>query len=224
MAAAPTQRPGQRRDASLSALRPSELRSPAVDGCSDSSAQGACCRPCAAQSNIASSGDMRGCEVAPSRLSAVVSFATGLVLMLLGSGLTKFTPTEAQFIQPLLAHSPFMAWLYGRTDIQGVSNLIAVVDIGLAALLAVHGWRPHLAAVGGVCGAVQFLITVSCISPGRIRRRSCSDSCPKMCCCSGSPCGSPASHSAPQRPASIASAGPWTSSRRWGGAADAGLW
>jgi uncharacterized membrane protein YkgB len=85
----------------------------------------------------------------------------GLVLMLLSSGLTKFTPTEALFIQPLVGHSPLMAWLYGLADVQAVSNLIGVVEIGMAALLALHRWRPHLAAVGGVCGAVQFLITVS---------------------------------------------------------------
>jgi reactive chlorine resistance protein C len=81
--------------------------------------------------------------------------------MLLTSGLTKFTPAEAQFIRPLVGHSPFLAWLYGLTDVQGVSNLIGAVEIGIAALLAVHRWWPRPAAVGGVCGAVQFLITVS---------------------------------------------------------------
>ena len=87
----------------------------------------------------------------------------GLVVMLLSSGLTKFTPTEAQSIQPLVGHSPFLAWRYGLTDVQGASNLIGVVEIGMAALLALHRWRPGPAAVGGVCGAVQFLITVSFI-------------------------------------------------------------
>jgi uncharacterized membrane protein YkgB len=85
----------------------------------------------------------------------------GLVFMLLSAGLAKFTADEAQFIQPLVAPSPLMGWLYGVTSVQGTSNLIGVTELVLALLLAVHRWRPQLAAIGGVLSAVEFLITLS---------------------------------------------------------------
>jgi len=36
----------------------------------------------------------------------------GLVLVLLLIGLLKFTAAEAAGIQPLIAHSPLMSWMY----------------------------------------------------------------------------------------------------------------
>ena len=50
----------------------------------------------------------------------------GTVLM--SGGLAKFTPAEAQLIQPLMAHSPFFAWLYGVTSVQGASIVIGTND------------------------------------------------------------------------------------------------
>jgi uncharacterized membrane protein YkgB len=85
----------------------------------------------------------------------------GLVLILLSSGLAKFTPAEAQFIQPLVGHSPIMAWLYGITSVEGASDLIGAVEIVVALLLAAHRWLPALAAIGSTGGAVMFVITVS---------------------------------------------------------------
>ena len=40
----------------------------------------------------------------------------GLVAVLLLIGLLKFTAAEAAGIQPLVAHSPLMSWMYGRTS------------------------------------------------------------------------------------------------------------
>ena len=47
----------------------------------------------------------------------------GLVLTLLLIGILKFTASEAQGIQPLVANSPLMSWLYRIFSVQGVSNL-----------------------------------------------------------------------------------------------------
>jgi len=85
----------------------------------------------------------------------------GLVLFLISGGLAKFTPAEAEFIQPLMAHSPFFAWLYGVTSVQGASNLIGVVEIILGVLLALHRWRPRLAVLGGLGAMVEFVVTFS---------------------------------------------------------------
>ena len=56
----------------------------------------------------------------------------GLVVVLLLIGVLKFTPGEAAGIQPLVAHSPLMSWMYGLLSIQGVSNVIGVIEIATA--------------------------------------------------------------------------------------------
>jgi reactive chlorine resistance protein C len=85
----------------------------------------------------------------------------GLVLLLLGSGLTKFTEFEALWIQPLMANSPFFAWMYRVTSVQGASNLIGIIEIALAGLIAVRRWWPTLSAVGSLGAALTFLFTFS---------------------------------------------------------------
>ena len=59
----------------------------------------------------------------------------GLILCLLFIGLAKFTQEEARGIQPLVAHSPLMAWMYSVWSIQGVSNVIGTIELALAVLL-----------------------------------------------------------------------------------------
>jgi uncharacterized membrane protein YkgB len=85
----------------------------------------------------------------------------GLVFFLVGIGLLKFTEAEALTIQPWVAHSPFMSWLYALTSVQGASNLIGVVEVTLGVLLAVRRWWPRLSAIGSLGASVQFLITLS---------------------------------------------------------------
>jgi uncharacterized membrane protein YkgB len=85
----------------------------------------------------------------------------GLVLLLVGIGLLKFTEAEALAIQPWVAHSPFMGWLYGVTSVQGASNEIGIVEIVLGILLAVHRWWPRLSAIGSLGASATFLVTLS---------------------------------------------------------------
>jgi reactive chlorine resistance protein C len=85
----------------------------------------------------------------------------GLVLLLVGIGSLKFTEAEALAIQPWVAHSPFLGWLYVVTSVQGASNLIGIIEIPIGILLAVHRWFPRLSAIGGVGASVTFLITLS---------------------------------------------------------------
>lgn len=59
-----------------------------------------------------------------------------VVLVLLWIGGMKFTELEAKGIEPLVASSPFMSWMYQLWSVQTTSNLIGVYDlIALAALL-----------------------------------------------------------------------------------------
>ena len=47
----------------------------------------------------------------------------GLVVVFLLIGFLKFTASEAAGIQPLVAHSPFMSWLYFVLSVQGVCRI-----------------------------------------------------------------------------------------------------
>jgi reactive chlorine resistance protein C len=91
----------------------------------------------------------------------------GLVLLLVGIGLLKFTAAEALAIQPWVAHSPILGWLYGVTSVQMASNLIGIVEVTLGVLLAVSRWWPRLSAIGSLGASVTFLITLSfmCTTP-----------------------------------------------------------
>ncbi len=55
----------------------------------------------------------------------------GLVLTLLLIGALKFTADEAHGIQPLVASSPLMFRLYRIFSLQGVSNLIGLIEISM---------------------------------------------------------------------------------------------
>ncbi|WIM86717.1 DUF417 family protein [Candidatus Mycobacterium wuenschmannii] len=85
----------------------------------------------------------------------------GLVLVIGWIGLLKFTNYEAHNIQPLVAHSPFMSWLYSILSVQALSALLGVVEVGTALLLAVKPWLPRLSAAGSVMAIGLFVATTS---------------------------------------------------------------
>jgi uncharacterized membrane protein YkgB len=85
----------------------------------------------------------------------------GLVVVLLLIGVLKFTPGEAAAIQPLVEHSPLMSWMYSLLGVQGVSNLIGVIEIATAALVALRPLSPKASFVGGLAAVATFLLTVS---------------------------------------------------------------
>jgi reactive chlorine resistance protein C len=85
----------------------------------------------------------------------------GMVAILLYFGAFKFTAFEAAAIQPLLANSPLMAWLYSVTSLQGASNLIGVSEIVAAVLIAARPWSARLSALGSILATGIFLATLS---------------------------------------------------------------
>jgi uncharacterized membrane protein YkgB len=85
----------------------------------------------------------------------------GLVVVLLLIGVLKFTPEEAGGIQPLVAHSPLISWMYAVLSVQGVSNVIGVIEITIAALIALRPISPNASLVGSLGAVVTFLLTVS---------------------------------------------------------------
>src|SRR5689334_5249007 len=95
----------------------------------------------------------------PRRLQAAGLFILryGLVALLLVFGLEKWTQAEAEGIQPLVAHSPWMSWLYRVASVQGASIVIGIVELTIASMIALRRWLPGVSAAGGAMAIVMFL-------------------------------------------------------------------
>ena len=85
----------------------------------------------------------------------------GLVVVLLLIGALKFTAQEAAGIQPLVAHSPLMSWMYAVLSVQGTSNIIGVIEIIVAALIALRPISARASFIGSVGAAITFALTTS---------------------------------------------------------------
>ncbi len=99
-------------------------------------------------------------------LSTVDSIAAilgryGLVIVIGWIGALKFANFEAHQIQPLVAHSPFMGWLYGFLPVYTFSALLGVFEVAAAVLLAVKPIAPKLSIGGSLMAIVLFMCTVS---------------------------------------------------------------
>jgi uncharacterized membrane protein YkgB len=95
----------------------------------------------------------------------------GLVLVLLLIGLLKFTAAEAAGIQPLIAHSPLMSWMYAVLGVRGVSALIGTIEITFALLVALRPLSAGTSFVDTLGCIVTFLLTTSFLlsTPGAVR-------------------------------------------------------
>ena len=89
----------------------------------------------------------------------VVRYAVALVLIWIGA--MKFTAYEAAAIQPLVASSPFMSWLYAVLSVQATSNLIGVVEVAAGVLIALRPWSAMAAAAGSALGVCIFATTLT---------------------------------------------------------------
>jgi uncharacterized membrane protein YkgB len=84
-----------------------------------------------------------------------------LVLVLVWIGAMKFSTYEAGAIQPLVANSPLMSWLYAVFSVQATSNLIGVAEIAAGVLIALRPWSAVACAVGSLMGIATFVITLT---------------------------------------------------------------
>jgi reactive chlorine resistance protein C len=85
----------------------------------------------------------------------------GLVVVIGWIGLLKFANYEAHQIQPLVANSPFMGWLYHIFPVYTFSALLGVLEVTAAVLLAVKPVAPKLSIVGSLLAIVLFVGTTS---------------------------------------------------------------
>ena len=85
----------------------------------------------------------------------------GLVAVFVWIGAMKFTGYEAAGIQPLVANSPLMSWLYNIFSVQGFSNALGGLEIAIGLMIAAQWFSPKIAAAGSALAAVLFLGTLS---------------------------------------------------------------
>lgn len=73
----------------------------------------------------------------------------------------KFTAYQAAGIEPLVAHSPFMSWVYDVFSVQTFSVLLGVFELSSAALITVRPWWPKVSALGSLLAVGLFAATIS---------------------------------------------------------------
>jgi uncharacterized membrane protein YkgB len=72
----------------------------------------------------------------------------GLVFLILLWGTFKFFAFEAQGIQPLVEHSPFLGWLYPRLGVPGTSALLGLFEVTFVVTLSFLATTPGVFAQG----------------------------------------------------------------------------
>jgi uncharacterized membrane protein YkgB len=102
----------------------------------------------------------------PVSISTVESIAAvlgryGLVVVIGWIGALKFANYEAHQIAPLVAHSPFMGWLYSFLSEYTFSALLGVFEVGAGVLLAIKPFAPKLSILGSLMAILLFVCTIS---------------------------------------------------------------
>src|SRR5260370_144250 len=85
----------------------------------------------------------------------------GLVLVIGWIGLMKFTGYEANGIQPLVAHSPLMGWMYHFLSVRQFSDGLGVVEVATAVFISLPPSSPQTSPPATVLPHFTFLTTLS---------------------------------------------------------------
>jgi uncharacterized membrane protein YkgB len=106
---------------------------------------------------------MRLDEVNGTRLQNIGAFILrySLVFFFVAFGLYKFTPQEAAGIEPMMAHSIGLFWIYHILDKQMGSDLIGVIEITFGILVAIRPLNARLSAFGSLGMAFALVNTLS---------------------------------------------------------------
>jgi uncharacterized membrane protein YkgB len=95
------------------------------------------------------------------QMAAAYLLRYGLVLVIAWIGLMKFTAYEAAGIQPLVANSPLMGWVYAIFSERAFSALLGVVEVAVAAMIALRPVSAKVSAIGSGLAVVMFLTTLT---------------------------------------------------------------
>jgi reactive chlorine resistance protein C len=92
----------------------------------------------------------------------------GLVVVLAWIGGMKFTAYEAMGIQPVVAHSPLVGWMYDFLSIRSFSAMLGFIEIGTAVLISLRSISPKASAIGAILAICLFATTLSMVftTPG----------------------------------------------------------
>lgn len=93
--------------------------------------------------------------------AAALAARYGLVVVIAWIGALKFTAYEAEGIMGLVANSPLMSWVYDLVSVRTFSTALGVLELTVAALIAVKPWAPRFSAVGSVIAVGLFVSTLS---------------------------------------------------------------
>lgn len=85
----------------------------------------------------------------------------GLALVMVWIGGMKFTAYEAAAIQPMVANSPLMNWVYELMSVRAFSALLGVAEVAVGLMIALRPLSPKLSAVGSLATVPMFLGTLS---------------------------------------------------------------
>ncbi len=85
----------------------------------------------------------------------------GLVLVIGWIGAMKFTRYEALNIQPVVANSPLLNWLYRVMTLRHATMSIGVAELTIVVLIALRHWSPKASAIGSAGAVLMFLTTLS---------------------------------------------------------------
>lgn len=95
------------------------------------------------------------------QVAAAYLLRYGLGLVIAWIGLMKFTAYEAAGIQPLVAHSPLMSWVYAIFSERAFSALLGVAEVAIAAMICLRSVSAKVSAIGSGLAAVMFLTTLT---------------------------------------------------------------
>jgi uncharacterized membrane protein YkgB len=85
----------------------------------------------------------------------------GLVVVIAWIGVLKYTTYEAVAIQPLVAHSPLLSWVYHIFSARTFSAVLGTAEITAALLIALRPLAPRLSVPGSALAVLLFLSTLS---------------------------------------------------------------
>ena len=83
-----------------------------------------------------------------------------MVLIFVSFGIQKFTPQSAHGIVLYISNSPLVSWL-SVFGVRGEADLLGIIELTIAVLLALGSFIPALSALGSLMGVGTFIITWS---------------------------------------------------------------
>lgn len=85
----------------------------------------------------------------------------GLVVAIGWIAAMKVTEYEAVGIQPLIAHSPLMSWMYYVWSVHHATEIVGAIEGVIVVLIALRKWSPRACAIGSAGAVLMFLTTLS---------------------------------------------------------------